>query len=225
MSTPNILTPDLVIEGVNPAYAAEGLTDEDGGRDTTKLREALYEVLKEHKVLSWADRTDHAITKGNLIAQVFPNLPGPDAFGDQEDPDLARAIWAKIRTDVWSQLATGAKGSVQQLVGRNMGNGYVLVRCQLTPDNSDAVYITDDRTCIERDYLAIDNKRLARMIASLSDNRAMLITRQPDNAKRYASGFDKQMKALGNTAHDKLMLAIEAAVFDETGDSNGDGED
>jgi hypothetical protein len=226
MTISSTTVPDPVVEGVFHVYETDGFLNEDGQKDTIKLQEAVYEAVRPHKVLRWGDRTTHAITRGDLIAELFPSLTGPDLFNEQDDPDLARAICAKISKDLWSMLAPGAKGKVQQLVGLNMGNGYVLVRAKLTPNDADAVYITDDRTCIERDFLAADNKQLARLIASLSDNRAMLITRQPVNAKRYAAGFEQQMKALGNAARDKLALSVEASVIDEPDEPDGpDGPD
>ncbi len=199
-------------QGAREAYAAEGFVTDAGIRDTTRVREHVFEVLRPHKVLTWGEREDKAITRGAVTAQVFPGLPGPDTFSDQEDPQLARAVWVKVSSEVWSQLQPGAAGPVQQLVGRNMGNGYVLCRTKIGADSTDAVYITDNRQCIERDYLTPDNARLQRLFEATSDNRAMLIARQPANARRFAQGYDSRVKALGSAAHDKLHLAVEASV-------------
>lgn len=215
---------DLVREGANAAYEAADIPVEEGARDVGALRERIFEVLQQHKVLSWAERTSKAITRGALVAQLFPGLVTPDHFAEEEDPDLAQAIWGYVSKDVWTQLATGSRGPIQQMVGSHMGNGYVLVRTKLTPDNTDAVYVTDDRTCIEKDYLAIDNRQLQRLFDTLAGNRSMLIMRQPEHARRYAGGFDRLTKALGGAAHERLALAIEAATAGDE-DSDGDGPD
>lgn len=199
-------------QGVREAYAAEGFTTDSGTRDTARVREQLFEALRPHKVLNWRDREGNAITRGAIVAAVFPGLPGPDAFSGTDDPQLARAIWIKVNSDLWSQLQPGAKGPVQQLVGRTMGNGYVLCRTRIGADDTDAVYITDDRTCIERDYLTPDNARLQKQFEASADNRAMLIARQPANARRYAQGYDSRVKAFGGAAHDQLALAVEASM-------------
>jgi hypothetical protein len=199
-------------QGVREAYEAEGFTTETGARDTVRVREHVFEALRPHKVLKWAERKAKAITRGAVVAQVFPSLPGPDQFSEAEDPQLAHAIWVKVNSDLWSQLQTGAKGPIQQLVGLSMGNGYVLCRTKIGADGTDAVYVTDDRTCIERDYLMPDNVKLQRQFEAATDNRAMLIARQPENAERYAKGFNSRTKAFGAAAHDKLALAVEASV-------------
>lgn len=213
MSTVNGNPQKVAIDrGVREAYEAEGFVTETGARDTVRVREHLFEALRPHKVLKWAEREAKAITRGAVVAQVFPSLPGPDQFSEAEDPQLARAIWVKVNSDLWSQLQAGAKGPVQQLVGLSMGNGYVLCRTKIGADGTDAVYVTDDRICIERDYLMPDNVKLQRQFEASADNRAMLIARQPANAKRYAQGYDSRVKALGGAAHDQLALAVEASV-------------
>lgn len=200
-----------ITRGVLSAYEAEGYVLADGSKDIPRVREHVFEALTPHKVLNWRDRDAKAITRGALVQQVFPSLLGPDRFSEADDPQLAKAVWDKIYSDLWSQLTPGAGGPVQRLVGLNMGNGYVLCRTQIGIDSTDAVYITDDRQCIERDYLVPDNTGLQRKIEAVTRNREMLIMRQPGNARRYAQGFDARLKALAAGGHDRLALAVEAS--------------
>lgn len=221
MSTPNNNgSPQKVAvdTGVLEAYAADGFLTEDGAKDTAKVRQHVFEVVRTHKVLAWNEREAKAISRGAVVTEVFPNLAGPDQFSEAEDPQLARAIWLRIYQDLWSHLQPGASGAVQQLVGQAMGNGYVLVRTKTGADGIDAVYVTDNRTCIERDLLAPESASLQRKFDAVIATRGMLIHRQPDNAKRYAARFDHQVKALGAAGHDQLALAVEASV-------NGDAAD
>jgi hypothetical protein len=214
--------------GVLDAYAEEGYVLPDGTKDNTKVRERIVDILTPHKVLKWADRDSQAITRGALVQAVFPSLTGPEDFGDADDPQLALAVWTAIDRALWNELRPGAAGPIQKMVGLRMGNGYVLIRCQIGVDRIGAAYITDDLKCIERDLLGPDNTALARLLDRLVGTRTMLILRQPDNAKRYATGLDRQMKALSASSHDQLVLAIEASVSagedeDEAGADQGDG--
>lgn len=211
-----------VAQGILEAYQVDGYITDSGAKNTTQVREAIFEAVRPHKVLEWGEREDKAITRGEVTQEVFPSLPGPGHFEDTGDPQLAAAVWAKIDTTVWSYLQANAAGPVQRLVGINMGNGYVLVRTQIGVNSNDAVYITDDLRCIERDFLARDNKSLQAKIDAVTSNREMLILRQPDNAKHFLSGHDRQFKALGSATHDRLALAVEAATASDDGDDNPD---
>lgn len=210
--------------GVQTAYEAEGYITPSGVKDTTAVRERIFEVVRPHKVLAYRDREGLAITRGEVTKEVFPGLLGPDQFDDADDPQLAQAIWIKIDSAVWTQLQANANGPVQRLVGINMGNGYVLCRTQIGVNSTDAVYITDNRQCIERDYLSRDNKALQAKIDLIAANREMLILRQPDNAAVYARGLDRLLKALESASHDRLALAIEAATADDSDDADGSGD-
>jgi hypothetical protein len=214
--------------GVRDAYEAEGYILPDGNKDNTKVRERIVAVLAPHKVLKWADREEKAITRGALVQAVFPSLTGPEGFGDADDPQLALAIWTAIDGNLWNELRPGAAGPIQKMVGLSMGNGYVLIRCQIGVDRIGAAYITDDLKCIERDLLGPDNTTLARLLDRLVATRSMLILRQPDNAGRYATGLDRQMKALSASSHEQLKLAIEASTSaggDDEGGEPGNGDE
>lgn len=201
-----------VQQAVVEAYAAEGYVQDNGTRDTTKVRRRIYEVVKPHKAINKGDRQVKAISRGQVLAQVFPHLLGPDRFSEGADPQLAQAVWNQLYQDVWSHLQPTASGAVQQLVEGDLGNGYVLLRTKLSPDNTDGVYITDDLKCIEEDLLVPEDESLQRKIRAMVATREMLIARQPGNAKRYAGKFDRQMKAVMFSGHDRLALAIETAT-------------
>jgi hypothetical protein len=214
-----------VQQGVLAAYAAEGYLTDDGAKDMPMVRERIFAILAPRKVLAWRERTDKAVTRGAMTAAVFPSLAGPDRHAEAEDPQLAQAVWTAIDQSVWSELRTSAAGPLQRLVGAEMGNGYMLVRTQLGADRTSAVYITDDRACIERDLLATEYAALQRKFDAHLAIRELLIMRQPQNGPRYAGGFDKQLKALSSAGHDRLSLAIEASSANGAGDDDDDETD
>lgn len=228
MSTPNgngSPQQHAIDQGVFAAYGAETFLLEDGRKDTAKVRQTVFEVVRPHKVLSKREREANAITRGEVVAQVFPSLLGPDRFSEADDPQLARAVWLKIYSDLWSHLQPGANGAVQQLVGQAMGNGYVLVRTKIGANNTDAVYVTDDRACIDLDLLGPEYQSFQRKFNTVTGTREMLVHRQPANAKRYAANFDRQVKALGTASHDRLALAVDASVNGEAAPDDDDEAD
>jgi hypothetical protein len=215
-------------QGVLDAYEAEGYLLPDGTKNGTMVRERIVEVLSPNKVTRWLDREELSTTRGALVHAVFPSLTGPEDFSEAEDPQLALAVWTVLDSTLWGECRWSASGPIQRLVGLRLGNGWVLARCVIGVDRIGAVYVTADRTCIERDCLAADNKALQRLLERLTANREMLILRQPENGARYAKGLGKQLTALSAASRDRLQLAIEAASSDEEGESpddSGDGPD
>lgn len=218
MSTPNSNpVKEAIDRGVHEAFAAEDYLTEDGAKDMTKVRERMYAVLAPRKVLALGERKDKAVTRGNMVREVFPGLLPPEQHENAADPQLAAAVWNKIQQAIWGELRPGASGPMQRIVGLNSGNGYILCRYVKGTDKTPAAYITDVFQCIQKDYVDRDNADLLRKIAALRANREMLIMRQPKNARRYASGLDAQLKAISAATHDQLKLAIEAST------ANGNG--
>lgn len=201
-----------VLEGVSAAYEAEGYVLPNGLIDLAKVRERMFDVLAPRKVISKQERGSNAVTRGAMVGQIFPSLPGPDAFSEAEDPQLAQAIWDKIDTNLWGMATTSAGSALQRLIGINMGNGYVLCRTRITKDQTSAVYITDNSECIELDFIRPDNQALERKLRTVTKNREMLVYRQPHNAKRYGRRFDSVMKSITSAAMTQLAQAIESAT-------------
>jgi len=155
---------------------------------------------------------------------VFPSLAGPDSWSDEDDPALAEAVWGKINSILWSEARTAATSPLQVLVGITMGNGYVMCRTKVgAPDPVDAVYITDDVTCIELDYVQPEHASLERKLRSHVANVEMLTLRHPD--QRWLSGFDKKLKSLTASGHAQLSLALEAATTGPGEDDDANNED
>lgn len=200
-------------QAVHEAYVAEGYINEDGSRDAAKMRERILELVVQHKALDKRDRADVALLRGDLIAGVFPSMIGPDRFADEPNPDhrsLLEAVYNKVAGYVWAAVTPHAAGPIQRMVGLNMGNGYVLCRTKVGKDRIDAVYVTDDLECIRLDFTRPDNQALERKIEGSTRNREMLILRQPQHAKAYASEYDKTLKNALTTAHNQLALTMEA---------------
>lgn len=212
MSNQNDSLKAAIDQGVRKAHEADGYLQADGSLDKAQVRERMFEVLRPAKVLKLQERSDKAVTRGSMVAQVFPSLPGPDSQEGQPDPQLALAVWEKIDAMLWSEARPSAGAPLQRLVGLNMGNGYILCRTQVGKDRVSAVYITDDRLCIERDFVKPDDESLQRKAESVRANRELLILRQPENGKRWLRSFDGHMKALAAAGHDQLALALEAAT-------------
>lgn len=209
-------------QGVHAAYAAEDYLQEDGSQDKGQVREHLFEVLRQAKVLSKKERSTKAISRGELVKRVFPHLPGPDDFEGAEDPQLALSVWKEIDRRLWTEAKPSADSMLQRLVAVNMGNGYVMCRTKVGADRVDAAYITDDRACIDEDFVKPDNDSLERKLRAVTRNREMLVLRQPDNAQHWVRGYDRHVKMITDAGRQQLAITAEAA---SKANGNGDGGD
>jgi len=210
MSTPK--SPTQTDLAVRAAFEAHGYVQANGAIDLTKLRETMIRPLIERKVVSYKERGEKAVTRGELVAHVFPDLPGPDAFDDQPDPRLAQDVWDALSAKLWNEAAVNADKPLQRMVAIEMGNGYVLCRTQIGSNKTAAVYVTDDVRCIETDFVKPDNDALQRKAKAVTDNREMLVLRQPHNAKRYERGINETLKAIADTSRQRVALAVAAST-------------
>lgn len=213
---------------IHEAFADADYLKEDGSRDSVKMRARMMEILKGTKVLNKRERPEKAITKGNLVAAVFSNLPGPESWQDIEDEDeraVAEAVYAKIVTAVWGETLPDAAKPLQQLVESAMGNGYVLCRTTVGNDKSPAVYITDNLACIRLDYTFPEKTKFEKLVLKHEANREMLIRRQPDNARAYFNDFRSASNSAVTEGVNRLKLVMDTAVNEDQAEVDEDGEE
>src|SRR5262245_25513419 len=86
---------DAIADAVAEAYTREGYVTE-GEPDQQLLAEAIYQRLTSVVVQSEAERTTSSITRGALVAAVFPSLPQREAWPAEPDPALAEDVWMDV---------------------------------------------------------------------------------------------------------------------------------
>jgi hypothetical protein len=211
-------------KAVYEAFVREGYVKQNGDRDVTRMCARIFEIVAQDKVLGKRERETKATRRGDLVAQVFPSVPGPDTIDelDERDRPLAEAVYRKIAADTWAETRSAADSRVQRMVGVNMGNGYVLCRTKVGKDRIDAVYITDVLECIRLDFTRPDNASLDRRIHTSTRNREMLILRQPHNAKAYATEYDKTLRNALTEAQNQLALTMVSVSSNDDEDEEGE---
>jgi hypothetical protein len=206
-------TPEQVDRAVREAFASHGYINGVSGRVSWgQVRERMLERLAERKVENKKERQAKAVSAGDLVAHVFPNLAQPQSFDEQPDPVLARSVWDKLSSQLYEQTKMSASGPLQTMVSDYMGNGYLVLRTKLGKDSAPAAYISDDYGCIDEDLITPENKSLRNKIEAVTRTREMLIRRQPGNAARYAKRSVSELKAVQEAATERIMLAAAGAA-------------
>lgn len=198
-------------EGVRAAYAQEGYVDNDGDRDEGAVQEAAYAAVAPAVVGAKSQREAVAITKGDLVAAVFPSLPKrAEEWNTLADPGLASKVYSDIKSLVWGYVKRDKSGKVQQLVGLRLP-GFVLCQTKVGNDQIDAAYVTDDVGCITEDFVAPLNASVVRSHRTMGRNVAMVVDRKPETATKWERLYMTASKSGLVAGHDPIKLAMEAA--------------
>jgi hypothetical protein len=221
----NLPTPEQETEAVNAAFAAEGYIKDNGTKDMAQMRRRMIDVLRSSEVENVRDRLTKPITRGALTGQVFPGLPGPDSFDEQENPVLARDVWAKLGTLIWGQIS--ANGALQTEVERYTGNGHFVCQTKVGKDQTPAVYLTSNFRLINEDLLGKLNRQVRAKMETVVRVRETLIRRRPQDAGRVAKMAADEFRAVQETSTQRVMLAAaeaRAAVVNDAADEDSEPE-
>jgi hypothetical protein len=204
-----VLTDKEVFDAaVHAAWEAEGYVTASGEKDKAKLADALYAEVHNAVVKSRPERPAKAITRGTLVASVFPTMPGPDDWVNEPDPDLAEEVFKTISATVWDMLGTDRSKPVQRLLGERTSPRVVLCRYKLGSDRIDAVYVTRSKECVREDLLGAYGAKLRRASAQMSAVTEMAIERVPEHGKAFARVFDEHSKGALEAGNSALKLAL-----------------
>lgn len=187
-----------------------GYLRSNGMVDNKQIREQMLGVLSPGIVHSLEERTTKAVTQEDLVAALFPDFPRNDSIEDPEERALNRAVRIALEKDLWNMTQYSAKSPMQADVGRKLGNGYVLCRTELS-NHVNAVYVTDDYACIKRDFVDADDLALTKKARANAENRAMLLSRRPEDAPDLMKSFGGTMKTALDDGNKSLRKALAAA--------------
>jgi hypothetical protein len=217
-------TTEEVQVSVLASYTIDGYVKEDGARDIPKIAERVAAILSEDPVRSWTEAKTKPVTRADMVERVFPSLPGPEAWADQEDPDLAEKTWNRVNNDLWGISSNSPRSPLQRYVATLNGSGYFVCRRKVGKHDLLATYISDDARCIMADCVSPAETRAARAATQYTDVLVMVVTRKPEMAKTAMRSYSARMKQLTQTGHDQLMLAIERATEETVESAEAESE-
>jgi hypothetical protein len=211
-------TADDLDAAIEAAYGYQGYVDQDGDSSNGSLADAITKKVLNHKVSKKTERVGTAIRRDKLMAELFPNVAGPDDYGTQPNPDLAKALYEALRREMWGLCKTDPNGAVQQRVGNH---GLVLCRMSLSGNKTqDACYVTDDWLCIAEDLAPGLREKAFNTSERFGENMAMVANRLPQFATRAKKEFDTGMQVALQAGANALAPALTAATTSD----NGSGE-
>lgn len=211
----------LVEAGVEAAYRTQGYVDDDGEVSKEKLAEVLAGPIAQAAADSPSGREQVSITREQLMEIGFSEVPGRNAWAEQEDPELAQEVYDRLDTDVWRICDPGPSGQVQ--IRLNGENAVVLVRRNATRKGRAAdVYVTRNRECLMADVLVPQSKAQARRAVQSARLAALLMERVPEHARSFNKELSRGLTSATRQAKDITAATMAAIASGDDGDDDAE---
>jgi len=206
-----------IAEAVDAAYLADGYI-KDGERDHVAVADAIYPLVLAAQVRVPQERATKAVTRGSLIATVFPSLPKPTEWPGRP---FAEEVDAAIRQKVWDLVKADRAGKVQELLGMR-NPGLVLCRTKIGADRVDAVYVTDNLACIKEDFAGPLAETMRKANKRMSLNMAMAGIRLPEHSQTFDRLYRQASRRALNAGLEDTRLMLDAADGDDVDEDDGE---
>jgi hypothetical protein len=210
--------------GVRLAYVTHGYVDDGQEPLKDKVADALFGPVSQAVAEKKADREKVLVTRRRLVQLAFPDTPGPEMWGDQDDPDIAEAVWDKLWEATWDVCSASPKGLIQSRLNGDLG--LVLVRLQPTRRGDDwGVYVTRDYKSLHDDVILPTKKKQEARARSDAAVAMMMMERIPEHAKKFQRELVSGLQTSANVAKEltkSALTSIEDGRNDDAGDDSGD---
>lgn len=192
---------------VQLAYVAHGYVDDKQKQDKARIADVIFEPVRQALAEKKADREKVMVNRRRLTELAFPNTPGPESWGDQDDPDMAKDVWETLWAHVWDVCSTSPKGLVQSRL--NGDYGLVLVRLQPQRRGDEwGVYVTRDYQSLNEDVIKPTKKKQEARARAEAAVALMLMERIPEHAKTFQREFVSGLQTGANVAKELTKAAL-----------------
>jgi hypothetical protein len=213
---------DIVDSYVHDAYVEAGYIKTNGEKDRNAVGNMCLDCLKRSICHDRTEREDNSITHGDLVAKVFPDLPGPLSWASEEQPHVAEAAYWRISGNIGTMCKMDVSGLVQKKVSVT---GMVLCHTHVTNDLVLAYYITDDIGCLEEDFDSHHKQKVVKVAKSYGKNIAMAASRLPQHAGELNKGYRRAMRQALQSGNVEITPALEAASPETTSGSDENADE
>jgi hypothetical protein len=197
---------ERVAEGVELAYREHGYIDDGGERDLNAVEDKVFDLVSRAVVTRRAERGKLAVLRHTLVSTAFPNVPGPDQWAEQDEPEVAAGVYSQLDSTIWRFVDPGYNGRIQSRL--NSGNGLILCRTTATPSKEAAVYVTKDLACLVEDFSGPHKAAMKKLADRFARNLAMATDRLPE----FGSKFERELTGASKAALESSMNILTPAL-------------
>jgi len=190
--------------------AKQGYVKEDGEVDLRKIEDKLLTRLLDAEATTPTQRGAVAIPRAELMQEVYPGIPGPAEFAEEEDPALAEYLYGKLSTELWTMLSMNPTGAIQSRL--NGEHQLVLCRRKARTHVPESVYVTRNGKCIDEDYWEPEMTSLSRVLGKAARKAALVAERVPEHGPKLRRSLKTNAKTALEAADNVVVAAIEAST-------------
>ena len=192
------------------AYGQHNLVTSDGEPDQEALIQCVFEIVKDAIVEKPSERAKKAVTRPEFMEQIFPKVPGKAEWIEQEDPELAEALYKSVDSDIWRLLSVNPDGPVQSMLNGRGDDSTLLCRVDQSRAREAHAYVTRNRKCLYEDYSAKARAEIERATNKLAGLMAQAIDRVPEHSQAFAREYDGATRIAVTSGTGIVRGALEA---------------
>jgi hypothetical protein len=189
--------------------AKYGYIKEDGDVDVRAIEDKLLARLVNAEATAATQRGAVAIPRVELMQEVYPGIPGPAEFVEQEDPAVAEFLYGKLSAELWTMLSMNPTGAIQSRL--NGEHSLVLCRRKATKHVPESVYVTRNGKCIDEDYWEPEMSALGRVLGKAARKAALVAERVPAHGPKLRRSLKTVANRELESAEGIVTAAIESA--------------
>lgn len=202
------------------AFGAMGYLTDAGKKSQKLLADTLFTSVSQALVETKTDRKKIAILRPDLTKKGFPKVPGPEAWPEQESPELASAVYREVDQACWRACGTEPGGILQKRL--NSEYGVVLCQTKVNPHGIDAVYVTRDLGCLEEDGVKPRHARQKKQAERDAIYMEMLIDRVSEHGERFHRDLIGGLQLALNSAKEITAGALLRIVEEDEEEDESD---
>jgi hypothetical protein len=212
---------ERVVREVATILGRHGLVTPEGTKDVNAIADLVYPTISAAVAETPADRAKVGVTPTRLMEQFFEDVPGPAAWAeyDDEDAEFHKAVYQRVKGEIFRVLSVDPDGPVQDRLGTN--GGLVLCRTPKKGGREEMAYVTRHRKAIDEDNNAPAVAAANRALAKAAARTALAVDRVPEHGKWFNRQYSTGTKEGIEAGKNKVLGALEAASSGES-DEPGD---
>ena len=179
--------------------------------DNDKIRDAIFEIVPEHLVVTKEDRNTEPIHRHTLASKVLSKCPAPPPHGDSDAWDAesaeTRAGWHKAEQQIWKLIDDKPNAALQRMVREELEDELILVKA------GDYVFVTNEPRFVQAEIYRRFTDKVELQLVAAAEQMALLEKQMPALKGKAVPALNSASKRMGEKAHAAYRL-----LADEDGD-------
>lgn len=172
--------------------------------DNDRIRDAIFEIVPEHLVVSKADRNTEPIHRYALASKVLSKRPAPPPYGDSDAWDAEnverRAGWQKAEQQIWKLIDDKPNAALQRMVREELEDELILVKA------GEYVFVTSEPRFVQAEIYRRFTDKVELQLVAAAEQMALLEKQMPALKGKAVPALNSASKRMGDKAQAAYLL-------------------